>query len=580
MASTAARPRRRATRIIIGGALVGVGVLASCDLANAAQLTPPEPSIFLVDGREADESRDGTPVFTVAEWNVGIQVAGASGDPTVADEQSGDVLCEVPDYTLAGSGACPAFLGPGEHRVVAAVTSGGETRTSSPVIVESYAEEDPDDGAAPSPITVRGTAPGSLGGRTAVTFAGAPGDHYVLRDDRAWEIASGTFPASGTVTEDVSTGDDTVRVQAESHRSGQRLVDTLEVVGDPAEVIRATPLELVEVVAAATTDPFDHGKAEAVVRGTPGAWYRLQQHGSQNTVTGTVPEDGLIHWTVFVPSKGVDASWQTQGDDGAQLHGTFRLVAPGDGGPAPEPVVAQPNPGTTDPGFTHPGATTEPVVAQPDPGTTDPGFTAPGSSLPGQPGGDQGGTTPPAPHPGAEATAQVHSIDAVRRTGTLRVADPAAGASSYDAQVRIDGRHVDTVRVRSTPTERRLAQLGGRGDHTLELVVDGAVVARTTYRIPSAAGDGRPTASAHAEMSDVNALTRRGTLRVSDPAATGEYTAQVWIDGALVDAVRVAPSGTEKVLSNLGTPGDHVLQLRFDTATIATVHYRVPGAQV
>lgn len=105
------------------------------------------------------------------------------------------------------------------------------------------------------------------------------------------------------------------------------------------------------------------------------------------TVTGIGRADSavLIRWASganFIAMTGSDGSFSDTRKAGLPIDATVSVrstvseawqpVAIVEGEPT-SPVVAEPNPGQTDPGFT------APVVAQPGQGAVDPGFTAPGA---------------------------------------------------------------------------------------------------------------------------------------------------------------------------------------------------------
>lgn len=810
---------RRSTvpRLFLGAALVGTAVLASCNVASANQLVSPrDPEVTRVNGQRPIAVQDGLQVFQTDDWNVGISVDAADGRLVVSDQATGDVICEVPHYTYPGLGGCPGFIGPGEHRLVAAVTTNGKTRTSQPVVLESYAEDMPDDGAAPSPIVVHGTAPGDRAGSTAVTFRGAPGDRWVLRDADEWEIGRGTVDDTGRFTAQVLTGNDTVRVHAESQRSGERRISELDVVGDPKPGVQAEALQLVDTVR-------DADGTEIVVRGTPGARYQMHQVDSSNRTVGTVPADGRITWRLTGPKdEAVDVDWWTGGDDGGHLSGTFTVASPADPGvgepdpgegdpgtgepgepaepvatPHPGtvdpgfalPVVAEPNPGPVDPAFSAreeqgldevtlestapsrlpdtttvtvhgtanafvlvhsddrpftwtgrldasgratfdvhdfitgekrtfsteasldgkrstsrfdvegnsrprvhaeplelvdtehdgtrteivvrgtPGATydlhrhssterthgtvpadglvrwtldiaadstvgvswetsgddvedhrtgtfrvtgpTTPVVAEPAPGETDPGFTAPGAAEPTPvvaepaPGGTDPGFTAPVvaePAPGAtdpgftapggdgddggdgdeqphrEPTVEVTSVNPLAQQGVVRVQDPTTDRTGYTASVVIDGNVRGSVRITNEAAERTLDHFGGVGEHTLELKEKGEVVASVRYRVPPLTGDDDVAPGDRQVTAELSAvLPQRAILRVQDPTAGPFwYTAQVYRDGRLIDALRITTKPTEHVLQDLGGSGDHVLELKVHGETVKRIDYTIP----
>ncbi|MDM7887478.1 hypothetical protein QUG98_03335 [Curtobacterium sp. RHCJP20] len=397
------RRRRSAAKLALGSALVGTAVLASCNVANASLWYPHDPYIYTVNNSTVAYSEGGTDYFQVDEWNVTFSVNTDPGDLRILDAETHEVLCEVPAYVFADSGGCNAWLSPGEHRVVASVTSDGETKTSGPAVVQSFAEEDPDDGKAPQPLTVADTAPGARHNRTAVTFAGQPGDRYVLRNTKNQVDWSGTVPESGRFTHELRTGYDTISEQVQTERSGKRTVETLQIIGNPRPPVDAKPLELVSSKKAG--DGFDY-----VVRGTPDASYSLEGNDYQDDNKGDVPADGLIRGHVRSLFDRQTVYWTTNGDGEHGIHGSFVLTdqatdpeepgnpdepgdpgdpgdpgSPGDpgdpgnpgnpgdpGDETAEPVVANPNPGETDPGFTGPAP--QPVVANPNPGLVDPGF--------------------------------------------------------------------------------------------------------------------------------------------------------------------------------------------------------------
>ena len=393
---SASRGRANAARLTLGTVLVGAGVLASCNVVNAAPIGYADPYIAKVNHQSGFNGGDGLEHFQTDSWNVGIFVnpglggARAHGDLAVKDTANGDVLCELPAKVVEDSlASCPAFFGPGERTVVAQFTDHGKTITTDPVVIESYAEEAPADGVAPHPISVVGTAPGDAGGATAVTLQGTPGDRVILRDQRYYDLLDTTFDASGRVVAQALVPEGkTESLPYETQRDGQRTTGTIDVTGDPKPYTRAEPLQFVAL------EKSDDGSSTVVLRGTPGAWYLLQLHSSTVRTAGTVPEDGIIRWELDkwteLPSG---LSFHTRGDDGHQISGDVDLTAtePVDpeepGEPAdpvvsePEvpvdpgftiPVVAEPAPGEVDPGFT------APVVAEPAPGEVDPGFTAPG----------------------------------------------------------------------------------------------------------------------------------------------------------------------------------------------------------
>ncbi|QCR44449.1 hypothetical protein C1N91_13890 [Curtobacterium sp. SGAir0471] len=397
------RRRRGAAKLVLGSALVGTAVLASCNVANASLWYPHDPYIYTANNSTLAYSEGGTDYFQVDEWNVSFSVNTDPGDLRILDAETHEVLCEVPAYVFADSGGCNAWLAPGEHRVVASVTSDGETKTSAPAVVQSFAEEDPDDGKAPQPLTVADTAPGARHNRTAVTFAGQPGDRYVLRNAKNQVDWSGTVPESGRFTHELRTGYDTISEQVQTERSGKRTVETLQIVGNPRPPVDAKPLELVS--SKKVGDGFDY-----VVRGTPDASYSLEGNNYQDDIKGDVPADGLIRGHVRSLFDRQTVYWTTDGDGEHGIHGSFVLTdqatdpeepgnpdepgdpgepgepgdpgdpgEPGDpgdpGDETAEPVVANPNPGETDPGFTGPAP--QPIVANPNPGETDPGFTGP-----------------------------------------------------------------------------------------------------------------------------------------------------------------------------------------------------------
>jgi len=575
--------RARVASLLLGTALAGTAVLATCDLASATQLQYPyDPSIVTVDGRPAADTKDGTDVFQTDRWDSSVVVDADEGALMIRDEETGDVVCSVPDYVFGEHAGCPAFVGPGSHRLVASITTDGETRSSRPFVLESYAEDMPDDGAEPSPLSVERTAPGTTPGTTAVTFGGAPGDRYVLRDDQGYELARGTVDPAGHVVAAVRTW--TEHVHAETQRSAHRVVTDLEVVPDAAPVPTTTPLELVETTpgAAGTT---------VVLRGTPGTWYLLQQANSPRRTQGTVPADGRVAWTVPTSPTTTSVHWEAHGDDGAVLNGSFDVAAAVDTGVPTTPVVAIPAPGPTDPGFTLPvgdqgsgtgvgdgagvgaGAGGGGAGAGAGPGAgagAGEGSAGPGSGA-GQGGGDV---------VGKRVAAELTAINPISHAGTLRVSDPDARYGSYSTRVLVDGKQVASTRISATPTDRTIADLGAKGDHTLTLALGDRVIASVAYTVPSSV----PQSGEHAgervaaELTAINPITHAGTLRVSDPDAGSGYSARVLVDGKQVAAALITTTPTDRTIANLGGKGDHTLTLAIGDRVIATVPYTVPGA--
>ncbi len=373
---------RVAFRASLGTVLVGAGVLASCSVAGAASPTPRaygDPEIARVNGEQAYTSTGGVDHFQTDDRNVGIWVDAHSsvhGDLVVRDDESGDVLCELPARAVDALADCPAFLGPGEHRVVGEVTTNGVTRTTAPAVIESYAPDAPSNGVAPQPVSVVGTTQGDRGGATAVTLRGAPGDRVILRDEIYDTALDTVFGDSGEATAQVYMAEGvTAQLPVETQRDGRRWTGTVPVTANPKPRTHAEPLELLAV------EQASNGLRTIVLRGTPRAWYQLQVSGSSERVNGTVPDDGVIRWQPH--SRGDALRYWTQGEDGEQVSGSLDLSgAPvggedGDEQPA-DPVVAVPGTGVQDPGFT------VPVVAQPGAGPVDPGFTVPAAQAPGE----------------------------------------------------------------------------------------------------------------------------------------------------------------------------------------------------
>ncbi|KTR42244.1 hypothetical protein NS263_02455 [Curtobacterium oceanosedimentum] len=400
-------------RASLGTVLVGAGVLASCNVAGAAPRAYGDPEIAKVNGVSAYSSTGGVDRFQTDDWNVGIWVNpshGGLGDLTVRDTGSGDVLCELPERALEALADCPAFLGPGEHRVVGEITKDGVTRTTAPVVIESYAPEIPAAGVAPESVTVVGTSPGDSGGATAVTLQGTPGDRVILRDTIYDTVLDTTLDATGRATAQVYLAEGvTAQLPVESQRDGRRWTGSVPVTADPKPYTHAEPLQLIAVEQAAD------GTRTVVLRGTPGAWYELQTANSTERLDGTVPEDGIVRRQVHGGEAMLHFS--THGDDREQESGWIDLTAPPTGGGGEDggnedgqqpvdPVVAQPDPGAEDPGFTLP------IVAQPGPGEVDPGFTAPGEQ--------------------ATAAVTLVSVEPTRTAGVARVTVQGEAGDSFE----------------------------------------------------------------------------------------------------------------------------------------------------
>lgn len=231
--------RRLAFRSTLGTVLIGAGILASCTPAVAAPRAMGDPVIAQVEGQRPFTSVDGIDHFLADDWNVGIWVRNSGpsavhGDLTVRDDESGEVLCKLPQRALEALADCPAFLGPGEHRVVGEVSANGVTKKSEPVVIESYAPEIPADGVAPHGVTVAGTAPGNHEGTTAVTLRGTPGDRVILRDQIWDDVLDTTFGESGTATAEVFVAAGrTDELSVETQRDGRRWTGTVQVSGNP-----------------------------------------------------------------------------------------------------------------------------------------------------------------------------------------------------------------------------------------------------------------------------------------------------------------------------------------------------------
>jgi len=343
------KSRRAAGAKVLAVALAGCGVLATCDVASASNYFPSAPFVSKVDWRSPVEVRDGMDVFQVDDLNVPITVASEDGALVIRDVDTGEVLCESPEYVYASSAPCPAFLsGEGEHHVVAEVTSRIGTRTSEPVIIEQYATPSDSDGQAPSSVSVVSTAPGQQDGATAVTLRGTPGDRLIVRDEGLWDVADEVIGESGLVTVQVWTHDRTVHLQAETQRSDQRLLTDLEVVGDPGIAAEHAPGDVDPGFTAGEDQP-----EPVVARPAPGD---VDPGFTAPVVADDAPGDVDPGFTAPVTAQ------PTPGD----VDPGFSI---GDALQPVDPVVAFPAPGEVDPGFT------APVVAQPAPGEVDPGFT-------------------------------------------------------------------------------------------------------------------------------------------------------------------------------------------------------------
>lgn len=429
--------RRGLAPALLGTALACSTVLASGAVAHAAgPLLPIDPRIVLVGGQPALGHSAGKDIFQIGSGDVPVAVVSEDGRLAIHDD-GGSLLCTDDDYD-ASVDECPVHLEPGEHVLTATVTTpDGAARTSAPVLVQALVDDEQPggedgagDGQGPAAPTVVDAVPGPWPGTTTATLGGAAGDEVVVRQEQHGQLASGPFDADGRFTVDVPTDGSPLTVTVETRRGDQRLETELVVPDASTAPVVARPLELVG--AERTTA----GSVDATFRGTPGTRYQLTTTGRTAETSGTVPEDGLVTWTVPLRTpqqSSVSVGAHVFGDLDQQDVSYLTIDVP--------PLEA------------------EPVVADEAPGEVDPGFTAPGDE--------------------ADATLQASLVatnPGYGGTAFVRLVDPSAQGHGYWAQVRVDGRTVDAVRIGDQESVVRIKGLGA-GGHVLDFVRDGRVLA-------------------------------------------------------------------------------------------------------
>jgi len=555
---------------VLAVALAGCGVLATCDVASADYLYPSEPTIVRVDGQGAVEERDGLEVFQAGELTVPVSVASSKGSLVLRDQETGEVVCEDHQHDYATSAPCPAFITPGDHRIVAEVTDDRGLHVSEPVIIEQYASAPSDDGQAPGAVTVESTAPGERDDWTAVTLRGTPGDRLVVRDEHLYDIADEVIGASGLVTVQVPTAGGTVHLQAETQRSGQHQVTHLDVQGVPA------------VEAGEAPGDVDPGFTLPVI-------------------ADDAPADVDPGFTLPVVADDAPADV----DPGFSIGDALQPV---------DPIVAFPAPGAVDPGFT------APVVADDAPGDVDPGFTAPvvADDAPSDvdPGFTAGDEEQVAPAPGeivvvgtaasdvwastdvtlaAAAGQMLYVTEEGERTPAFTGYVPADGRVTFPVHIpagesatfRVEIIHdfsskyrtitvdsalgVEPVVAVEAPADVDPGFTAGDAEQPAEPVA--AVEAPADVDPGFTAGDAeQPVRSVEATVG-LTGPSNGGTafVKVVDHGAqAGPYQAQVLVDGQLKGNVTVSTNPMSQPIKGIGT-GQHTLEFVVDGTVVGSV---------
>ncbi|MBT2504039.1 hypothetical protein [Curtobacterium sp. ISL-83] len=344
MAPSIFRSRRALTCVALAGI---TGGLIAATPANATERGANlfNPTIAYVQWAPAYTQQDGRAVFQVNQTDVPVLVRAEPGDLTLTDDDD-NVLCTVAKADFERDTCDIHGLPAGEHTVKGTIINNHGLQQIPAVTILSYADEAPADSdtavPAPGEVDPGFTAPEPV---VAQPNPGLP--------DLGFTFPVVALPNPGE-TDPGFTAPEPIVAQPNPG------------VTDPGFSAGATKISL-----AGTSLAEDGVVTIAEFAGTPGQQWLASFDGVNQHVWTGGTVDGSGRFTLKLRIAAGEQSPVTFTTTDPRTGEEERYDVTVASAVTPEPVVAQPNPGETDPGFTIP------VVAQPNPGETDPGFTKP-----------------------------------------------------------------------------------------------------------------------------------------------------------------------------------------------------------